>query len=135
MDAHLPAAELAVLEALWHSGPTTIRQLMLQLYPGGAAAEYATVQKLVERLEAKGCIRRDRSAFVHTVEASVARQQVIDLQLRDVAERLCEGSLTPLLMHLVQGATLSAAERAQLRKMLDSPPQKPAPKPMRRTRK
>jgi predicted transcriptional regulator len=135
MDAHLPAAELAVLEALWQSGPSTIRQLMLRLYPGGASAEYATVQKLVERLEAKGCIRRDRSAFVHTVEASVERQRVIDLQLRDVAERLCEGSLTPLLMHLVQGATLSAAERKQLREMLDSPPQKTTQKRVRRTRK
>jgi predicted transcriptional regulator len=135
MDAHLPAAELAVLEALWQSGPTTIRQLMLRLYPRGVAAEYATVQKLVERLEAKGCIRRDRTRFVHTVAASVERQQVIDLQLRDVAERLCEGSLTPLLMQLVQGATLSAAERAQLRDMLDAPPQKPARKPVRRTKK
>jgi BlaI family penicillinase repressor len=126
MDAHVPAAELAVLEALWQSGRTTIRQLMLQLYPRGSSGEYATVQKLVERLEEKGYVRRDRSAFVHTVEASVAREQVIDLQLRDVAERLCEGSLTPLLMHLVQGAELSAAERKQLRALLDSPPKKPA---------
>jgi predicted transcriptional regulator len=33
---------------------------------------------------------------------------------------LCEGSLTPLLTHLVQASELSAAERAELRGMLET---------------
>src|SRR5947199_9085626 len=53
--------ELAVLQVLWDAGPTTIRRLTDALYPGGGATHYATVQKLLDRLEAKGCVRRDRA--------------------------------------------------------------------------
>ena len=50
--------ELAVLQALWDAGPTTIRRLTDALYPGGGATHYATVQKLLDRLESKDCVRR-----------------------------------------------------------------------------
>src|SRR5206468_5487882 len=50
----VPDAELAVLRELWDKGPESIRQLTDALYPGGSDAHYATVQKLLERLEAKG---------------------------------------------------------------------------------
>ena len=44
-------AELAVLQVLWDAGPLPIRRITGRLYPGGTAAQYATVQKLLERLE------------------------------------------------------------------------------------
>ena len=55
-------AELAVLQALWEEGPLPIRRLTESLYPGGKTAQYATVQKLLERLERKDCVRRNRRA-------------------------------------------------------------------------
>jgi predicted transcriptional regulator len=36
-----------------------------------------------------------------------------------MAEKLCGGSLTPLLTHLIRTETLSTMERNELRKMLD----------------
>src|SRR5437764_1439971 len=63
-------AELDVLTALWDAGPATIRKLTDRLYPAGSVAQYATVQKLLERLESKGYIRRDRSASVHVFAAA-----------------------------------------------------------------
>src|SRR5947209_8329033 len=95
----VPAAELALLQVLWDRGPLTIRQLTEAVYPGGAAAQYATVQKLLERLERKGYVRRDRAAAAHTFAAAVRRDDLLGRWLRDVAERLCGGSLTPLLTH------------------------------------
>src|SRR6266849_6265789 len=41
--------ELSILQALWDRQPATIRQLTDRLYPGGGAAHYATVQKLLDR--------------------------------------------------------------------------------------
>jgi predicted transcriptional regulator len=113
-------AELAVLEALWEHGPATIRALTSRLYPRGSASDYATVQKLLERLEDKGCVARDRSAFAHCFAATVAREHLIGQQLESVAHKLCEGSLTPLLLHLVQATPLTSAQRAELRRMLDA---------------
>lgn len=111
-------AELGVLQALWDDGPATIRQLTDRLYPGGSTAHYATVQKLLERLEAKGCVARDRSAMTHKFSAKVGRDVYIGGQLRAMAERLCGGSLTPLLTHLVKTESLSEHDRKELRKLL-----------------
>ena len=118
-------AELAVLQVLWDEGPCSIRRITDVLYPDGKAAQYATVQKLLERLEAKGCVRRDRRAAVHQFGAAIDRDELIGRRLQSVAEKLCGGSWTPLLTHLVQTERLSAEDRLALRQLveeLDQPP-------------
>ena len=67
----VPDAELAVLRVLWDRGASTIRQLTDVLYPGGSDSHYATVQKLLERLEAKGCVSLETSSRAHTFQASI----------------------------------------------------------------
>jgi BlaI family penicillinase repressor len=112
-------AELAILQALWDGGPATIRRLTDVLYPRGGAAHYATVQKLLERLEAKGFTCRDRGGAVHVFAAAVGRDELIGRRLRAVADKLCGGSLTPLLTHLVRTRRLSERERRELRELID----------------
>ncbi len=125
-------AELAVLQLLWEQGPAAIRRLTDALYPKGGAAQYATVQKLLERLEAKGFVRRDRSAAVHVFAAAVDREEVIGRRLRDMAAQLCGGSLTPLLTHLVRTSRLTAEEREELRALIEQPDRKNNASPKRR---
>ena len=128
MDPSIPDvtdAELAVLQVLWERGSATIRQLTDVLYPGGSTAQYATVQKLLERLEAKGCARRDRKPWPHVFAATVDRDDLIGRRLRAVAEKLCGGSLTPLLTHLMSVERLSPKERDELRTLLDGRSPKP----------
>jgi predicted transcriptional regulator len=113
-------AELDVLQVLWDEGPTTIRRITDVLYPGGTAAQYATVQKLLERLEKnKGCVARDRSGPVHVFTATLSREELIGRRLQSMAEDLCGGSWTPLLTQLVQSQKLSARERQELRDLID----------------
>src|SRR5207253_1662078 len=112
-------AELAILQVLWDEGPSTRRLLTDQLYPGGSAAHYTTVQKLLERLEAKGYVAGDRSQTVVTFKATVSREDLISRRLQDVAEKLCEGSVTPLLMSLVRASHLSAAELKSLHDLVN----------------
>jgi predicted transcriptional regulator len=124
-------AELAVLQALWERGRATIRQLTDLLYPGGAAAQYATVQKLLERLEGKGCVARDRRPWPHVFTALIDREALIGRRLRAVAEQLCGGSLTPLLTHLLDVERLSRKERLELRAFLRDWSPKPGPEDAR----
>jgi predicted transcriptional regulator len=112
-------AELALLQALWDGGPATIRQLTDAIYPGGTVAQYATVQKLLDRLEEKAFVRRDRTGAAHVFTAAVGREDLIGRRLQDMAEKLCGGSLTPLLTHLVKARRLSARERRELRDLID----------------
>jgi len=117
----LTDAQFAVLETLWCLGPQTIRKLTATLYPSQTTSDYATVQKLLEQLEEKSCVGRDRSHLAHVFKATVVREDLIDSQLRDLADKLCDGSITPVLMRLVEGSKLSNRERDSLRKLLDKP--------------
>ncbi len=116
----LTDAEFAVLEPLWQAGPQTIRQLTARLYPGESVSDYATVQKLLERLEAKRCVQRDRSGLAHVFTAMVGRDDLIGDQLQEIADRLCAGSLTPVLSQLVERMSLSSEQRDELRKLLEA---------------
>ena len=113
-------AELAILRLLWKSGRLSIRQLTDALHPGGDAAEYATVKKQLERMEAKDLVSRDRSLFVHVFSAAVDRQELLGRRLRALAEKLCEGSFAPILSFLGSSKKLSTDERKALRDLLES---------------
>ena len=112
-------AELSVLQTLWNRGTATVRELTDALYPRGGASAYATVQKLLDRLEAKECVCRDRQGGVNLFTATVDRNELIGRRLRRVAEQLCDGSLTPILTHLVKTQHLNARERRELRALIE----------------
>ena len=126
--ADVTDAELAVLRHLWANGPSTRRQIADALYPGGGPAHYTTVQKLLERLEGKRCARSRLAGSVREFTATVGRDALIRRRLRDVADKLCGGSLTPLLMNLVRAKPLTAAEVDELRALLDDLQKPPRPK-------
>jgi predicted transcriptional regulator len=114
----VPEAELAVLELLWRDGPATRRQVADVLYPGGGASQYATVQKLLERLEQKGFVARASERGQWRFSAVVSRDELISRRIEEVVDRLCGGSLTPLLMNLVKSPGLTAQQLEELRKFV-----------------
>jgi len=112
-------AELAVLKLLWDAESLSARAIRERLYPEGTPSDNATVQKLLQRLEAKNLIERDRSEFAHTFTARVSRSEIVGEELEALAEKLTDGSLVPLIMHAVDARKLTAAERRDLRALLD----------------
>ncbi len=112
-------AEQDVLETLWTLGTATIRQLTDELYPNGTASNFSSVQKLLERLEAKRFVKRKRSGSVYVFRALVDRRELIGRRLNEVAESLCDGSLTPLLAHLVEARKLTVDDRESLRELIE----------------
>lgn len=125
-------AELDVLQVLWKDGPLPIRRIAEALYGECKTSQYGTVQKLLERLEAKECVTRNRAASVHLFAAAIGRDELVGRRLQAVAEELCEGSWTPLLTNLVQKTKLSEKDRQMLRQLIDDADDA---KPRRRERK
>jgi predicted transcriptional regulator len=113
-------AELAVLQVLWEQGPAPVRRLTDVLYPGGRASQVATVQKLLERLEAKECVARDRQAGVYVFRATIDRDDLIGRRLQELTEKLCGGSVTPLLTNLVRVKRLTPREYQELLALIES---------------
>jgi len=112
-------AELSVLQALWELRTATVRELTERLYSEGTSALNATVQKLLERLEAKKCVKRNRKTWPHRFSATVNRDVLIARQLQTTADKLCQGDIHPLLTSLVQARGLTAEHRKSLRGLLD----------------
>ena len=61
----LPNAELAVTALLWRRGRLTSRDVIDELYPDATRPQHGTVQRLLQRLEDKGHVVRDRDLGVN----------------------------------------------------------------------
>src|SRR5947209_19758349 len=95
-------AEVAVLQRLWDAGPASVRRLRDALYPGGGPSEHATVHKLLERLEAKGYVQRERIGGLLVFRAIVERDEILGVQIDALPNKTGGGSLQPLLTDLVR---------------------------------
>ncbi|MDF1664166.1 MAG: BlaI/MecI/CopY family transcriptional regulator [Planctomycetota bacterium] len=114
----LPNAELSLMECLWSSDRMTARDLREALYPNSTKAQHGTVQRLLQRLESKGFIERDRRLSVHFFSAKVTKEAYAGGQLETLATKLTGGSLAPMITHLVEENKISPAEIQRLRDIL-----------------
>lgn len=112
-------AELAILHVLWDDGSATVRQLSETLYHSSTASDLATVQKLLKRLEIKGCVDKQPNTRPTIFRPIIGRDTLIDRRLEQTADALCEGHYTPLLTQLVTAQKLTPSDRSQLRTLLD----------------
>ncbi len=83
------------------------------------AFDRSTIGGVLERLEAKGFVSHSRRPEGLTFAAAIDRDGLIGRRLLDVAEKLCGGSLTPLLMNLVRARPLSARELQELQDLIE----------------
>ena len=115
----IPDAELQVLKLLWAAESLTARELAEAIYKVADNSTIGTVQKLLQRLEKKNYVKRDRSRHTHRFSASVSQAALAGGQLEMLAKRVADGSLAPFITHLVQAKKLTQEERAEIRRLLD----------------
>ena len=118
-QAPVSESELEVLKTLWEVGPGTVRAVNAALREGGRRWAYTTVQTLLQRLEAKGYVACDRGGSAHVFRAAVSREGLVSRRLRDLADQLCGGTASPLLLALVEDGRLTGEDVQQLRRLLD----------------
>jgi predicted transcriptional regulator len=111
--------ELDVLKALWENGPGTVRVINERLRHQGRRWAYTTVLTLLQRLEAKGYVISDKTGMAHVFRPAVTRDKLLRQRLKDLANQLCEGTATPLVLALVEGQRFTAEEISQFRQLLD----------------
>jgi predicted transcriptional regulator len=116
---------MEVLRLLWDHGPGTVRELMGELKQRRRRWAYTTVQTLLNRLRDKGYVARDESDLAHVFRAAVSRDRLLGWRLRELADQICGGASSALVMNLVQDADLPADELASLRRVLDEADGKP----------
>jgi predicted transcriptional regulator len=112
-------AELDVLKVLWDLGPGTVREIEARLRKRRRKWAYTTVQTLLSRLREKGHVQSDRTGAAHVFRPVATRGQLLSEGLSDLADRMCDGTASPLVHALVQGQKFTSAEIADLRRLLD----------------
>ena len=111
--------ELSILQVIWEEGEPTSRDIADALYEEVTDPKLASVQKLLERLEGKGCIERDRSERAHRFRSRISQGDYLKHRLQSLADRLCGGSIAPLMSTLLQSKGISRKEQAELRELID----------------
>ncbi len=112
-------AEREVLDQLWMNGPAAVRVLAEWLSTAKRPVIAPTVLKLLERMEAKGFVSRDRQQNPHLFRAAVSRDELIERRLQALAGDLCGGSIVPLVSCLVERGNLTEEDRQAIRRMID----------------
>jgi predicted transcriptional regulator len=111
--------ELDLLKVLWEHGPGTVRDINRRARRQGRRWAYTTVLTMLQRLEAKGYVTSDKSGLAHVFEAAVSRECLLRQRLSDLADQLCEGTATPLVLALVEGQRFTPEEIERFRQLLD----------------
>jgi len=112
-------AELQVLKVLWTRSAATVRDVEAELRRQKRHLAYNTVLTLLTRLRDKGYVETDRAATAHVFRPVVSREELLRHGLSALADRICDGTASPLVHALVRGRQLSADDVAELRRLLD----------------
>jgi predicted transcriptional regulator len=112
-------AELEVLKVLWEGGPATVRDTATALRRRKRRLAYNTVLTLLSRLREKGYVGVDKRETAHVFSPAVSRDELLGSTLASVADRLCDGTASPLVHALVRSQRFSADDIAHFRKLLD----------------
>lgn len=106
--------EMEILQVLWREKAVTIAEAQAGL---GRSIGYTTVQTRLNRLVEKGLASRS-SQRPARYRAAVRRRQVTSNHLNLLLQRVCEGSVIPLVAHLIRDRALSADEIAELKALI-----------------
>lgn len=117
----LTDAELSVMEVLWsRDGGAAIREIVLAVYGRHEHSLHGGVKSFLDRLIEKGYVRVDKAGFAHRFFPVVTREQYVGQQLRQMADSHFGGSVTPLLLTLVEQARLTKRDRAAIEKLIQN---------------
>ena len=115
----LSDAEWKVMEALWERSPATVRDVLGRLAPGTGWA-YTTVKTILERLAAKGAVRRRQHERAGWFEPAISRKKARRSAVRSLLDRAFDGAFGSLLHHLVSEEKLSPRDLRRLKELLDN---------------
>lgn len=108
--------ELELLNLLWEHGALSLSEVHERL---GRDVGYTTVQTRLNRLVDKGWLDKTKTGRQATRYAALIEPAAVrENQLDHFVAKMAQGSVVPLVAHLVQGATLTREEVSELKKLL-----------------
>lgn len=112
-------AESVVMEVLWQRSPQTSEEVVAAL---GERQDWqeATIKTLLNRLLNKGAIEAEKDGRRYLYSPKLRRGDWVMGESESLLKRLFDGRVAPLVAHFSQHRKLSAADVAELRRLVDS---------------
>ena len=111
-------AEWRVLKIVWENGPSSASDVIERAAPREGWST-STVKTLLRRLVEKGFLRTKRVGNSFLYSSSRSPMQALRRAGDALIERAAEGSVGPLLAHLVKRSDLRPDDLERLRALLD----------------
>ncbi len=111
-------AEMEILQILWKTGPSTVRELH-ELLAVSKPSGYTTTLKLMQIMAEKGLLVRDDSQRAHIYRPAMAKAEAQRSMLRQMMERFFDGSGAQLAMQALAEKPATAEERKAIRKLIE----------------
>lgn len=112
-------AEWEVLRLFWQH-PELTAQEVVDLLRGKTSWQMPTIKSLINRLVKKGALKFKREGRGYRYSAAVAESACLRAEADSFLDRFFGGSLTPMMAHFLGSKKLSAAEIAQIKKLLEN---------------
>jgi BlaI family transcriptional regulator, penicillinase repressor len=118
-DMQISEAESVVMEVLWQRSPQTSEEVLAALGERQQWQE-ATVKTLLNRLLNKGAIEAQKDGRRYLYSPRLRREDWVMGESESLLARLFDGRVAPLVAHFSQHRKLSAADVAELRKLVET---------------
>ena len=97
------------MSVLWAAGEATVHDVLRQL-PDGKSRAYTTVLTILQKLEAKGLVRKTFNGHHNIYFPAKSKEVTIGRFIRDVVKRVFHGRAADLIEQILAGVTLTPGE-------------------------
>ncbi len=111
-------SELMILQVLWNSGPSTVREVM-EVVEKEKPMGYTTVLKFMQIMLEKGLLSRDESSQKHVYRAAVSSDVTKHQMVGEFMDRVFEGSLKDLVVGALGGKKVTSDELDEIRELIN----------------
>lgn len=112
------AVELEILRILWELEPCPVRDIHARLTET-KGTNYSTTVKMLAVMLQKGLVTRNEDVTPHLYKAALSRQKAGKKFLRDLIEKVYDGSAMSLVLQALSSGKASPQEIEEARKLLD----------------
>jgi predicted transcriptional regulator len=112
------SAELEILDVLWERGTATVREIFEVLSARSKPTGYTTILKLLQIMDEKGLVERDKQSKAHVYRAKQSQAETQKNLVSDLLEKAFRGSALKLVQHVLETKPASAEELTEIRKLI-----------------
>jgi len=110
--------EMQILRILWDLGPSPVREIHRRL-ESAKGTSYSTTVKMLAVMLDKGLVTRDEEAQPHVYKAALTRDRAGQRLVRDLIDKVYNGSAYSLVLQALSTRRASQEERNEIRRLLD----------------